>query len=788
MTKIGKSQSILIVTLIVVIIVAFIGVVLMNGDFVTNPTELRNERLSELELRDGEYDENSIVLNNTSKEEATMLAKKMGAKLRITADGTFATLTLTDGRTIKDIYNDNSYLKYIDSLQTDWQSNVTGYHQNDGNRVPGAPTDSKGNEKERQSYLDYLNLSNVWNRTTGSGITVAVIDTGIDTDHKEFSGRISEYSYNASEDKIVKDYTLSDGSYDWSIVEDEVGHGTAVAGTIAAAMDGSGMVGVAPQVTIIAIKAECSPNGAFARTSDLVFGLYYAIERDVAVVNMSFGGYSNPYAEATKLAYDSDIICVAAAGNDGTAAPHYPAADEYVIGVGALSDGSWELAEYSNYGENVDIVAPGTVYTAAMDGSYSTINGTSFASPLVAGAMALLVSTDRYITFDKVQELIVASSYDLGDAGHDYYYGYGAIDVSALILEQRGTITYDMMTKELDNTEGLFIMGHTLQETLEPERIYAIFDGWYYDPYYTEEYDFRNDAVYSNITVYAKWVNEEDGIPFTYVELDDGTMEIRSYKGRRRYIAIPEYIDGKPVTSIGDFAFDGESNLREIDLPSNLKHIGRYAFRNCSNLLNISIPCGVIEIEKAAFYGDIRMSTIIYEETPSLETLGDFVFAYCSKLTKIEIPSSVKTIGTGAFWGTLSLRSISVQKGNMNYLSSGGVLFNFTKSTLIAYPSALKTSYVIPDEVSTIDSYAFAYTGMSTVDFNNTSSIGDYSFMWSSLTAITIPDSVISLGEGVFTCSEYLSSVSFGNNTKLTSISEKTFLHCTNLKSISYSR
>ena len=100
----------------------------------------------------------------------------------------------------------------------------------------------------------------------GAGRTVAIIDTGIDTDHPEFAGRISEYSYNATEDKIIKDY-----DNDWSLIEDEQGHGTAVAGVIAAAMDGSGTVGISPNVTIIVIKAECDANGNFLRTSDLVF-------------------------------------------------------------------------------------------------------------------------------------------------------------------------------------------------------------------------------------------------------------------------------------------------------------------------------------------------------------------------------------------------------------------------------------------------------------------------------------------------------------------------------------
>ena len=126
-----------------------------------------------------------------------------------------------------------------------------------------------------QSYLDYINIGDAWKNSSykGSNITIAVIDTGIDTDHKEFKNRISEYSYNATEDKIVKDYILDDGSYDWSLIEDEQGHGTSVTGVIAASMNNEGITGILPKVNILTIKAECNELGNFKRTSDLVFGL-----------------------------------------------------------------------------------------------------------------------------------------------------------------------------------------------------------------------------------------------------------------------------------------------------------------------------------------------------------------------------------------------------------------------------------------------------------------------------------------------------------------------------------
>ena len=748
--------------------------------------EIRNTALEELERNAGQYDEQSIVLYNTSKAKAEELAERYGAELRITENGRFATLTLPEGTTIRDVYAMDESLKYIQDMSADYHvqiSNLTETEE-DGERLPMRPQYSVTDEDyELQNYLDYLNMGSVWESYRGYGITIAVIDTGIDTDHPEFAGRISEYSYNATEDKIVKDWLTEDGSYDWSLIEDEQGHGTAVTGVLAASMDGNGVVGIAPNVNIIVIKAECDAAGNFKRTSDLIFGLYYAIERDVNVVNMSFGTYGliNPFAEATQLAYDSDIICVAAAGNKATSALCWPAADEKVIGVGALGDG-WTLAEYSNYGENTDLVAPGNIYTTLMGGQYGTMNGTSLASPVVAGSIALFLQNNSYVTFEDVTEVLYASSYDLGDLGHDWYYGFGALDVSAFILEERGTIIYDMLTDELENEEGIFIQGHTLQELPEPERLYAVFDGWYYDDTFTQEYNYYEDKFYGEVTLYAKWVNEEDGVPYTYVVLDDGTVQIRSYTGHRRYITIPEKIDGRIVSSIGDFAFSGQTRLREVTLPSGLNHIGLYAFQNCANLVSIHIPANVTEIEEGAFFGNVRLSTVAFLGSSKLQTIGDFAFQDCGRLERIELPVSVRNLNGSAFFGATALHSIVVQAGNTSFSSKEGVLFNYSGSTLVAFPAAWGSSYVLPENTVYIGDYAFGYAKLSQVDLYNVQTIGASSFAYAALQTLTIPDSVTSMGREAFSCNSSLSHLNIGRG--LTQISVLAFSDTVSLKTV----
>ena len=733
--------------------------------------EIQKEAQSELEARRGEYDEKSIVLVDTNLGEAQALAERLNAELRISADGKFARLTLRGDVTIEDVYADHENREFLKEMTPDSQVRVSELEEEqegDGERVPSRPQYSvSDSDYALQKYLDYLNMGTVWNNTRGQGITVAVIDTGIDTDHPEFAGRISEYSYNATEDKVVKDYLLADGSYDWSLIEDEQGHGTSVAGVIAASMNSGNIVGVAPEATILVIKAECNADGTFARSSDLVFGLYYAIEQDVSVVNMSFGSYGpNIFKAAAQLAYDSDIICIAAAGNDGTATEQFPAADPNVFGIGALEANGWTLASYSNYGDNVNFVAPGTTYTTKMGGEYGTVSGTSLASPAVAGVMTLYMARNRYATFDQVEEALYASCYDLGDLGCDWYYGYGAIDASALILESRGKVTFNMMTDELENVEQIFIRDHTLQNIPEPERLYAVFDGWYYDPYFTEEYNWYTDRFSSDLTLYAHWVNEDDGIPYTYVELDDGTIEIRSYTGRRSYIKIPDTIEGKIVSSIGRVAFSDQTRLREVTLPSNLRRIGPSAFKGCSNLLHIEIPDTVTCIDEGAFYDNVRLSYVAFGQNSQLTKIGSEAFKNCAKLLRMEIPSKLTALDGSAFEGTTNLIAYTVKAGNTSFVAKNGVLFNATGSTLVAYPAGVRGTYTIPASVRYIGNAAFAYARMESIDLTGIEQIGGKAFINASLRSVTIPDSVTALGGGAFQRAPYLTTVKLGNGLK----------------------
>ena len=799
---IKRSMKGRIITLLI-LCVAIVGTLILYNRF--SAPSLTDEELNayqqamlqQLQDRKGEYDEQSIVLSDTSRAAAKDLAKRLNADLRITSDGSFASLHLPDGVTILDVCLDSDYLKDLPRMSVDYQARISETivedPSQDGTPLAARPqyivTDAS---YDLQTYLDYINLKNTWATTKGAGVTVAIIDSGIDTDHPEFVGRISEYSYNATEDKIVKDYTLENGSYDWSLIEDEYGHGTAVAGVIGASMGSGEIVGIAPEVTLLIIKAECDEYGTFKKSSDLVFGLYYAIERDAQVVNMSFGmevsdESQNIFRDAALLAYDSDITCIAAAGNEASSALTYPAADSRVFGVGALEADGWGLATYSNYGENVDLVAPGSTYTTKI-GGYGSTQGTSLAAPTVTGAVALLRSLDayRYTESKTFEELLYASCYDLGDLGCDWYFGYGALDISALVLEERGSVTFNMMTDELDDTEQIFVRNHTLQNIPEPERLYAVFDGWYYDPQCTEKYNWYTDEFTSDLTLYANWVNEEDGVPYIYVELEDGTVEIRSYTGHRRYITIPDTIDGKAVTSIGIEAFAGETNLRDVRLPNTLVRIRNGAFSGCSNLIGLSIPDSVTTIEDMAFYDNMRLSSISFGTESQLKSIGEFAFSGCKKLQSFTLPREVIQLSHSAFYRDTAIISFAVQDGNTAFTAVNGILCNADASILICYPYGKTGEAIIPETVTTVGSYGFRYAKCRSVDFANVRSIEDYAFFQSRLQGdLVLSNQISSIGEAAFAHNYYLYSLTFGNG--LTEIPDKAFLECTALKEIVFS-
>ena len=254
--------------------------------------------------------------------------------------------------------------------------------------------------------LDMIGAPEAWTAntngrgTTGADVTIAVIDTGIDYNHREFKGRIRA------------GYDFVDGD---SIAEDANGHGTHVAGTIAAAKDGHGITGVAHDATIMPIRV-LDQNGA-GYLSDVIRGIRWATNNGADVINLSLGGsgYSQAMADAIRHASRRGTVVVMAAGNAGGASPEYPAAHaiEHGIAVGAVQrDG--RIANFSNRAgsQPLDYVtAPGVDITSTLPGNrYGRYSGTSMAAPHVAGVAGLLKSHNSKLSSDAVEDLITGTT------------------------------------------------------------------------------------------------------------------------------------------------------------------------------------------------------------------------------------------------------------------------------------------------------------------------------------------------------------------------------------------
>ncbi|MFC5403021.1 S8 family peptidase [Cohnella soli] len=277
-----------------------------------------------------------------------------------------------------------------------------------------------------QWNLPEIATVNGWNVTMGSkDIVVAVLDTGVQADHPDLKGR------------IVKGVNIVDPS---AQPDDDVGHGTHVAGIIAAEINNNeGVAGMTWYTKIMPVKVLDS-SGA-GSTYSVAEGIIWATDHGAHVINMSLGNYAGAefLHDALKYAYERGVVIVAASGNDNTDRPGYPAAYPEVIGVSA-TDADETRAEYSNYGDYISVAAPGTSIPSTYPGSrYASLSGTSMASPHVAALASLVKSAKPSLTNVQIADLLRETAKDLGKKGKDIDFGYGQIDVNAALQAAVGT-------------------------------------------------------------------------------------------------------------------------------------------------------------------------------------------------------------------------------------------------------------------------------------------------------------------------------------------------------------
>jgi hypothetical protein len=275
----------------------------------------------------------------------------------------------------------------------------------------------------REWHLFRIQAPQAWNFTTGNpSVVVAILDSGIDAMHPDLQGR------------VLPGYDFVWGNTN---AADDFGHGTAVAGVVAANGDnGIGVAGLCYNCSLLPVKVM--DVSGLATYSSIAQGIQYAVDQGARVINISIAGdsVSSTLQDAVDYAWSNNVVVVAAAGNNANDTPQYPAACNHVVAVAATEPDD-SLAPFSSYGSYLTLAAPGdNIWTTQRTASspYGAWRGTSFASPVVAAVAALEISANPLLSNTQIVSILGNSADRVGSAGYNTSFGYGRVNALRAVL------------------------------------------------------------------------------------------------------------------------------------------------------------------------------------------------------------------------------------------------------------------------------------------------------------------------------------------------------------------
>lgn len=299
--------------------------------------------------------------------------------------------------------------------------------------------------------LGVVNAFTAWDITRGNhSVTVAVLDTGIDWNHPDLAANMWTDAEGHHGRNIIagNDYPMDDNinSYDddgtW-VANTYTYHGTHVAGVVGAVINNNAGIAGMAQARLMAVKVM--NDSGEGTDSYVASGIRWAVDpngdgdpsdgADIITMSLGVDGMSTTLTSAVNYASNRGVVMVAASGNSGTSSISYPAAYPKVIAVGAV-DNSQDRASFSNFGDELDVMAPGvSIFSTQTGTGYQYLSGTSTAAPFVAGLAALMLTMNPSLTPKEVANVINTTAKDISRAGYDTATGWGIVDAFAAVEE-----------------------------------------------------------------------------------------------------------------------------------------------------------------------------------------------------------------------------------------------------------------------------------------------------------------------------------------------------------------
>lgn len=589
-------------------------------------------------------------------------------------------------------------------------------------------------------------------------VLVAVIDSGVDTDHEYFENRLIYSDYNGS------------SSGERNSVEDDYGHGTHVAGIIVGnTLDN---VKIKPYKVLNDVG-----NGSL---SSIAVAVDLAVADGADIINMSLSAQnkSQTMIDSVNNAVANDVNVVAAAGNKSADLDNVyitPACIESAITVSA-TDKNDKLASFSNYDGPIDIAAPGqNIKSCYLNNTYTSMSGTSMSAPQVSAGLAIIQTVFLDKPADECEEMIKDYAIAMSELDNHNYYGAGLLYLQYL-LDGKPTTAAPVFSVDSCTFTDPFNVSISCPDT--DATIYyivynegdlgagSLFEGLEY----TSPIRITANTKIVAIAV-GKGKNPSSIVTVEYERHTDSEEQdfeinalgyITDYYGTKEELIIPEVIQGKVVNGIASGAFQGNARIKKVVLPQSAEYINIIAFKDCKKLESISGP-SVKVISAQVFIGCENLTSVDF---PILEGIGDYAFS-TSGIKEVHL-ETVTDLGTNVFNGCNKLET--------------AILTSVENINIGTFRDCVALKSVNISSATKISANAFRNTGIERILVENVEEIGNYAFADNAgLIGVNFPNADVT-GTYVF---QNCTSLKYVSLPKLEELNSNTFKGCSQFKNLS---